>query len=141
MKKIAIPLLIIFSLISCKEQPTFCEKPYQVNEIKLVPTKHWSVGREITIKNDSLINFITQQICEIKDASWSNSTQGEGEVVEIQFSPNKMDENIYVVYRGLGDNDYRIREGTTYFKNDLLCELVFKLTGIEKNEKVKEEKN
>ncbi|MDN3643366.1 hypothetical protein QWY87_11685 [Lutimonas halocynthiae] len=131
MKTIVISLLIIFSLISCKEKPTFCENPYQVKEIKLVPTEIGTVGREITIKNDSLINFITKQICDVTDVQWSTGTRGEGERVEIQFFPNPTNKKIFIVHRSLDYNDYRFREGTAYFRNDLLCELVFKLTGIE----------
>lgn len=120
---------MLISLLSCKEKPTYCESLYKVKQIKLIPTGTFRVGKEVVIKNDSLIKLITNQICNIKDVNWSTGTQGDAETVEIQFMP-KNKEKIFVVRRGLNFNDNRIREGTTYFKNDLLCELIFKLTAI-----------
>jgi len=130
MKKYIIIIIILLSVFSCKEKPTFCEEPYTVNQIKLVPTKHWTVAKEVTIKNDSLINFIMQQICEIKDVSWSTDTRGDSEIIEIQLIPNLIDKKIYVVKIGYNYDGYRIREGTTYFKNDILCELIAQLTEL-----------
>lgn len=133
MRKCIIITIVLLSVFSCKEKPTYCKEPYIVNQIKLVPTRHWTVGKEVTIKNDSLISFITQQICDIKDVSWASDTRGDGAEVEIQFIPNHQNNRLYVVKRGLGNNDYRIREGAAYFKNDTLCELIAQLTEINDN--------
>lgn len=133
MRKYIIIITVLLIVFSCKEKPTFCKEPYTVNQIKLVPTKHWTVGKEVTIKNDSLVKFILQQICDIKDVSWSTGTRVDGETIEIQLIPNHINKKIYVVKRGYDYDDYRIREGTAYFKNDILCELIAQLTEINDN--------
>ena len=133
--KITFITLFAILLISCREQPTFCDRIHEVEEIKLVPTRHWTEGKEVVVKNDSLIDFITSQICQIKDVQWSTGTRGEGERVEIQLIPSKSKKSIFVVHRDhLEDNDYRFREGSIYFKNDLLCKTVFELTRIPMNQ-------
>lgn len=116
------------------KKTTFCESSYEIQEIKLTRKDQKNIEKQVSIKNDSLITFITQQICKIEDVSWSTGTRGEGAIIEIQLLPKKNKENLYVVYRGLSFKDNRFHEGTTYFKNDLLCEMIFKLTQTPYNE-------
>ena len=111
---------------SCKDKPAYCQTPYQVKEIKLLPRQSFRNGREVIIKNPGLLKYISSQLCEIKDVSWATGTRGERKSVEIKFTPANP-QKIFVVERGLDDNDYRLREGTTYFRNDTLCKLVFHL--------------
>ena len=129
MKKCILIIVTIFFIHSCKEKPSYCEKPYKVKQIKLSTKSHWSEGNEITINNDSLINFITTQICEIKDVNWSTGNRVDGETIELQLIPSN-NKKIFIVKRGYGFNDYRIREGTAYFKNDILCDLIVQLSKI-----------
>lgn len=129
-------ILIIFlftalAVISCKKELSFCEKEKNVKKIELVPINRLTKGRRVEIKNDSLINFFLEQICASTDTSWSTGTRGEGEVVELIFTPSINDRKIYVVHRGGSDNDIRFREGTTYYKNDLLGRSVFALVGLQ----------
>ncbi|WP_298265955.1 hypothetical protein [uncultured Lutibacter sp.] len=132
MKRLIITILIIFSLFSCKKKPTFCEDPYSIKEIKLTPDRYNDCGREIVIKNDSLINFIAEQLCLIDDVSWSTDTRMDSRTIEIQLTPKNSDKKYYITrHTGFEKNVYRIREGTTYFKNDILCELIVQLTGVD----------
>jgi hypothetical protein len=120
-----------FLLFSCKRKPNLCEKRIKIEKIELIPTNRFTKGKKVEIKNDSLINFLINQICNSDEVSWSTGTRGEGEIVELIFTPSFNEEKIFVVYRGADNNDVRYREGTTYFKNDLLCQSVFKLVGLQ----------
>lgn len=124
--------LIVLALISCEKGLSFCEEEKNVRKIELVPINSWTKGKRVEIKNDSLITFFLEQICAPTDISWSTDTRGEGEIVELIFTPSINDRKIYVVYRGGSDNDIRYREeGSTYYKNDLLGRSVFALVGLQ----------
>jgi hypothetical protein len=104
-----------------------------VEEIRLMPLKPWQGGKNVTVNDDSLVNFIVKQVCLIKteETQFSSSSRGTSNAVQIILYPNKLSksEQLYVCYVGVGINEYRLREGeTTYFKNDTLCELIAKLT-------------
>lgn len=132
MTKNIILIFIILSTISCKKRPTFCEETYSIEEIKLTPDRYNDCGREIVIKNDSLINFIAEQLCRIDDVSWSTDTRMDSRRVEIQLTPKNSDKKYYLTrHTGFEKNVYRIREGTTYFKNDILCDLIVQLTRVD----------
>lgn len=135
--KIIIVILVIGQsinfLTSCNMSPSYCEKPYDVEKIKLVPIDPGYGGKKIIIENDSLINFITAQICSVKEEEtfFSSGSQGLRYNVEIRMLPNKLPKGkrLYVAYDEIGNNGYVLREGEfTYFKNDILCELVARMT-------------
>lgn len=124
-------IIILCLMYSCKKQPSYCDNPYNVNKIKLIPSEYANCGQEIIIENDSLINFFTNQLCQIEDVSWATDTRGEYDdlTIEISFHPNR-DDDLFVV-KEWNSEFYRYREGTTYFKNNILTEMVVQLTGID----------
>jgi len=131
-------VILITSLYSCIDKPTYCENPQEVTTITLELTDtSWDnrvlhlKGRRIEIKNDSLISFLTQQLCSPKEVIYSTGTRGEGERIKVQLNPNPSNKEIYVVYLGTGRNGIRYRQGSTYFKNDLFCETIFALMGLQ----------
>jgi len=133
-------LILITTLYSCINKPTYCEDRHQINSITLELTDtSWDnrishlKGKKIELKNDSLISFLTQQLCNPKDVSYSTGTRCEGERIKVQLNSNSSIEEIYVVYSGCGENQIRYRQGSTYFKNELFCKSIFALMGIQKS--------
>lgn len=128
----------VFLLFSCKRKPNFCDKKIKIKKIELVPINRFTKGKKIEIKNDSLINSLVNQICNPDEVSYSTGVRGEGEIIELIFTPNFNEEKIFVVFRGADNNDVRYRQGTTYFKNDSFCKTIFKLAGLQDYLKEKE---
>ena len=128
--------------MSCnKKTPSYCEDPFQITEISLVPSDVGFGGDTVVIKNDSLIVFITQQLCNInkEESYYSSGIQGLRHNIEIRIAPDKLPkgQKLFVAFNQFGESEYVLREGeNSYFKNDILCELVARLTntyvGVEK---------
>ena len=120
--------------MSCnKKKPSYCEDPFQITEISLVPSDVGFGGDTVVIKNDSLIIFIAQQLCDVneEESYYSSGSQGLIHNIEIRIAPNKLSkgQKLFVAFDHLGKSEYVLREGDhSHFKNDLLCELVARLT-------------
>ena len=126
-------MVVILVSTACKKEPSYCNNEIIIEEIKLSPLKPWWGGHETIVKNDSLIKFISKQICEIdrNKTFYRTGTKGLINTVHIQFKPNilKRSEQLYVSFYGAGENYYVLHEGdNTYFRNDILCEMIAKLT-------------
>ena len=132
-------LIILFtSLYSCIDKPTYCKNPHLINSITLELTDtSWDnrvshlKGKKIEIRNDSLITFLTDQLCNPEDVFYSTGTRGEGERIKVRLNSNSSNSELYVVYLGVGRNQIRYRQGSTYFKNELFCKSIFTLMGIQ----------
>ena len=131
-------ILSVFAVIifnSCQKTPSYCENKYTVEKIKLVPLNiNWG-GKELTIVDDSLIDFITHELCNINESETDYRTSSRGNYydVEIILFPRKTSktQRLIIAYDRSFTKSFILREGEyTFFKNETLCDSIAKLSEI-----------
>ena len=136
MNKLIYISILIFGIQSCQKTPSYCENKFKVTKIILTPIdKRWGGGNDTVISNDSLINYISSQICNINTKENDYRTGRQGCAYEIKVNLYDNDElknnNLIVTFDRFVTKSFLLREGeNTFFKNDSLCEIIVNLTGV-----------
>lgn len=136
MNKLIYISILIFGIQSCQKIPSYCENKFKVTKIILTPIdKRWGGGNDTVISNDILINYISNQICNIDTKENDYRTGRQGCAYEIKVNLYDNDElknnNLIVTFDRFGTKSFLLREGENiFFKNDSLCEIIVNLTGV-----------